>query len=156
MFHDTFFFIKDYLRNVMYKGHTKDGLYCFLPPLEQLNPYMFVGVHILISDWHSRLGYASSHIFNQVLNSNKILIAFNKRNSICLDCEMTKSHNLPFHKSIHHVIKPLELIFSYVWEPSAVVSNYNARYYICFLDYYTNFICLFPLKQKSKVENIFL
>jgi hypothetical protein len=24
------------------------------------------------------------------------------------------------------------------------------------LDYYTNFICLFPLKQKSKVENIFL
>ena len=68
----------------MYKGHTKDGLYYFLPPLLQLNPYMFVGVHILISNWHRRLGYASSHIFDQVLNSNKILIAFNKRNSICL------------------------------------------------------------------------
>ena len=40
-------------------------------------------------------------------------------------------------------------------EPSAVVSSYNARYYMCFLDYYTNFICLFPLKHISKVENNF-
>jgi len=80
----------------------------------------------------------------------------NKRHKICPECEMAKSHNLPFSVSVPHVTKPLELIYSDVWGPSSMISSYDSRYYVCFLDAFTKYIWLFPLKQKSDVENIFL
>ena len=69
---------------------------------------------------------------------------------------MAKSHNLPFSISVPHVTKPLELIYSDVWGPSPMISSYGFCYYVCFLDAFTKYIWLFPLKQKSNVENIFL
>jgi histone deacetylase 1/2 len=67
-----------------------------------------------------------------------------------------KSHNLPFYTSISSVFRPLELIYSDVWGPSSVVSTYGSHYYVCFLDAFTKFIWIFPLKFKSDVEPIFL
>lgn len=69
---------------------------------------------------------------------------------------MAKSHNLPFSPSTASVSKPLELIYSDVWGPSSVVSSYGSRYYVSFLDAFTKFLWVFPLKLKSDVETIFI
>ncbi|KAF5451638.1 hypothetical protein F2P56_026728, partial [Juglans regia] len=126
--------VQDYSGNVLHKGHSKDGLYCVSPPLQQVVSSAFVGIRVSITDWHRRLGHASFRAVNHVLNSNKISVEVNKRHSVCPDCEMAKSHNLPFANSVNHATRPLELIFSDVWGPSAVTSTYNSRYYVCFLD----------------------
>jgi len=73
------------------------------------------------------------------LNLDKIPIEFDKEP--CLPwLSMTKGHNLPFFKSNHHATKPLKLIFLDEWGPGYVISSYNSRYYVCFLDVCIRFI----------------
>lgn len=59
---------------------------------------------------------------------------------------MAKSHKLPTYASNHHISKPLELFYSDVCGPSYVFSCSGSRYYVCFLDDFTKFIWVFPLK----------
>jgi len=155
-FHASCFLIKDYSGNTLPKGVVKDGLYCFSQPLQHLYPKALVCVRVSVSDWHCRLGHASYNTVNHVIRSNNLSFLSNKRHKISPECEMAKSHNLPFSASVPHVTKPLELIYLDVWGPSFVISSYGSRYYVCFLDAFTKYIWLFPLKQKSDVENIFL
>ena len=49
-----------------------------------------------------------------------------------------------------------QLIFTDVWGPTFVPSTNGARYYVSFLDDYSKFLWLFPIKLKSDVEHIFL
>lgn len=53
-----------------------------------------------------------------MLNNNKLPVGSNNRQHVCLECEMAKSHNLPFYASTHFVSKPLELIYSDIWGPA--------------------------------------
>lgn len=75
---------------------------------------------------------------------------------MCKDCQMAKSHALPFHLSSSVSEQPLDLIFTDVWGPASVVSLSGARYYVSFLDDYSKFLWLFPIKLKSDVESVFL
>jgi histone deacetylase 1/2 len=50
----------------------------------------------------------------------------------------------------------LDLVHIDVWGPAPLLSNFGARDYECFLDDCTKFMCLFPLKLKSDIENVFL
>jgi len=114
-FHASCFLIKDYSGNTLHKGVVKDGLYYFSQPLQHLYPKALVGVRVSISDWHCHLGHASYNTVNHVICSNNLSFHSNKRHKICPECEMAKSHNLPFSVSVPHVTKPLELIYSDVW-----------------------------------------
>jgi len=48
----------------------------------------------------------------------------------------------------HHCCKPLELIHSNLWK-SFVLSNPGYRYYVCFVDDYSRYTWVYPLKRKS-------
>jgi histone deacetylase 1/2 len=133
-----------------------DGLYSFSQPLQHCLPSAILGTRISINNWHRRLGHASYDTIKHVLHNNNLHVGSTMRHNICPECVMAKSYNLPFSTSISSVFRPLELIYSDVWGPSSVVSTYGSRYYICFLDAFTKFIWIFPLKLKSDVEPIFI
>jgi hypothetical protein len=68
---------------------------------------------------------------------------------------LNKSHKLPFHESSIKTSTPFELIFSDVWGPSPITSVNGYRYYLIFVDHFTRYSWLYPLKQKTEVVTIF-
>lgn len=120
------------------------------------HPLALSFVRVSIREWHHCLGHASHPVISKVLLRNKLSANSNKLSSICLDCQMAKSHNLPFHYLAHVSNHRLDLIFSDVWGPALMGSTTGAKYYVSFLDDYSTFLWLFPLKFKYDVEHIFL
>ena len=55
-------------------------------------------------------------------------------------------HNLPFPKSQFVASSPFELVHSDVWSPALVTSVNGFRYYVIFVDHFTRFTWLYPLK----------
>lgn len=56
---------------------------------------------------------------------------------------------------MHKSTKPLELIHSDVWGPAPILSHFGFSYYLIFIDDFSKYTWLFPLKQKSDVLSIF-
>ena len=69
----------------------------------------------------------------------------------CNACKCYKLHKIPFYVStlISHV--PLELIYSDVWGSFPVQSFDGFRYYAMFIDHFTKYLWLFPIKFKLDV-----
>ena len=129
-FHASFFLVKDYLGNILYRGPLSNGLYNFSTSLARLQPQALSSVRVSTNIWHRRLGHASFPILNKAI----LLPIPNKNTSICFECQLAKSHVMPF-KNVHvSALKPLELIYSDIWGPTPVLSTSGARYYISFLD----------------------
>jgi hypothetical protein len=102
--------------------------------------------------WHSRLGHPGSSIL-RILHNN-LSFPFQRTNSICEPCVLGKHVRLPFHLSKSLVFAPFDIIHSDLWT-SPIVTNSGHRYYLLFLDDYTNFLWTFPLAQKSQVFQTF-
>jgi len=114
--------------------------------------HKFSLVFVFSQIWHRCLGHASFPVINKAIS----LSIQNKNSSICSDCQLAKSHIMPFTNIHVKVSKPIELIYSDVWGPASTLSTSSARYYIRFLDDATKFLCLFPLKLKFEAYQTFL
>ena len=77
--------------------------------------------------WHTRLGHPNAHVLKLVLNHCNIAL-FNT---------------------------PLELIFIDLWGPSHITSHSGYTYYVFFIDVYSKFTWIYPLKSKSKTLFVF-
>jgi transposase InsO family protein len=73
----------------------------------------------------------------------------------CDACHCNKSHKLSFSTSTITSTRPLQIIFSDVWT-SLIMSYDGFKYYVIFVDHFTKYIWLYPLKQKSHVKDIFI
>lgn len=92
--------------------------------------------------WHHRLGTFGIYYSCNYLTNNC--------NSSCIN----KSHKLPFHTTSLTSTHPLELIFSDVWtSPIQFIDGY--KYYIIFVDHFTKYTWVYPLKNKSDSLTIF-
>lgn len=105
--------------------------------------------------WHRRLGHTNNTILKNLISSN--VFSFNKDSlpSCCNACQLGKHLKLPFYQSNSKVIKPFELIHSYVWS-SPVPSLSGIRYYVLFLDDYSHYLWVYPLRRKNEVFSKFL
>lgn len=65
-----------------------------------------------------------------------------------------KDTKFPFYDSKLTSIRPLDLIFSDVWGNPEINSFEGHHYYVIFVDYYTRFRWLFPVKQNSDIQTI--
>uniref|UniRef100_A0A2N9ISJ0 Integrase catalytic domain-containing protein n=1 Tax=Fagus sylvatica TaxID=28930 RepID=A0A2N9ISJ0_FAGSY len=130
-----------YLRKVLYKGLSENGLYpihthhlshsSVKPVTTSVKPVTASHVSPSISAflssknkwqlWHHRLGHPS----------DRVLV------------------------SAFHSTQPLELIHSDVWGPAPVNSSNGYRYYLLFVDDYSRFSWLYLLKHKSDVLTTF-
>ena len=105
--------------------------------------------------WHKRLGHPHQDVL-QRLAANKA-ISINKSSSqLCEACQLGKSSRLPFSASEFVATKPLERVHCDLWGPSPVVSTQGFRFYAVFVDHYSRYSWLYPLKLKSDFFSVFL
>ena len=69
---------------------------------------------------------------------------------------MGKSCKLPFNKSNKVSKFPLEKIHSDLWGPAPLSSNQNFRFYAIFVDDFSRFTWIYPLKRKSNFFDCFI
>ena len=99
-----------------------------------------------ISMWYSRLGHLSIHIFGTFLSVLNISFLEDHLCSFsCTSCNINKSHMLPFSKSSITSSSSLDVIFYDVW--TSLVTYYDGfNYYVIFVDHYTKYMWLYPLR----------
>ncbi|TXG57696.1 hypothetical protein EZV62_015525 [Acer yangbiense] len=105
--------------------------------------------------WHNKLGHPSSKILKQILR--QMNVSCNVSNfDWCDACKLGKMHQLPYNRSEIKSKSPLEMVYTDIWGPSPMVSATGHKYYISFVDDYTQFTWLFPIVLKSEAFPIFL
>jgi transposase InsO family protein len=107
--------------------------------------------------WHLRLGHPNNHTLKLALQHCNIPI-INKEKDVstfCTACCMGKAHRLHSPSSETVYTSPLQLVFSDLWGPSPTVSSLGYHYYITFVDAYSRFTWIYPLKVKSDALTIF-
>ena len=62
---------------------------------------------------------------------------------------------LPFTSVEHFSTHCFDIIHTDVWGPSPILSNLGFRYFLLFVDDFTRYSWIFPLKNKSDVFSIF-
>ena len=107
------------------------------------------------SIWHRRLAHTNNHTLNSLISSGLLSCNKDKFLPCCNACQIGKHIKLPFHKSLTQSNKPFEIIHSDVWT-SPVHSLSGCRYYVLFLDDFSHYLWVYPLRRKSDVFSKFL
>jgi hypothetical protein len=154
-FHPSCFFVKDRISGkILHQGPSRHGLYHWFSPTTT-PPSIFSSSRTTFVDWHAHLSHPVNCIVHIVLSKFQLPFTSNKKQTICPACQRDKSHQLPFSLPETKASVPLELIFSAVWEPSLILSNNGARFYVIFVDHFSKFTWLYPIACKSDAFSIF-
>lgn len=151
------FQVKDLSTGVpLLQGKTREGLYEWSISKHQATA-MFTSTRSLssLAIWHSRLGHPHTSVLNTIISQFSLPLSHASQTSFsCSVCLSNKSHKLPFSQSFIVSTKPLEYVFSDVWS-SPITSTDSHKYYLLFVDHYTRYSWLYPIKRKSQVQDIF-
>ena len=104
--------------------------------------------------WHSRLGHASSSRV-QRLASRSLLGSVSKDNFDRTSCQLGKQPAFSFNNSESISNSIFELIDSDVWGLSPVASIGGSRYFVVFIDDYSHYSWIFPMKSRSEILPIY-
>ena len=108
-----------------------------------------------MSDWHSRLGHPAFPILQKLVSIFQLLVTSSVlMASPCTFCYINKMPKLPFQNSTLQSSSPLDIVFSDVWT-SPIISEDDFKYYVIFVDHFTRYTWLYPLKQKFQVIDVF-
>ena len=153
-FHSNYCVVKDEeTGRPLLQGTVKDGPYL----LRQAHPREAnIGERASLNHWHHRLGHPNMRILHNVILSYGLPTLLGNKFKSCDACMTSKSHRLPYSKSSHQTSKPLEIIHSDLWGPSLVIPHTRNRYYVLFIDDFTRYTWLYPLKLKSDVFLAFI
>jgi len=102
--------------------------------------------------WHNRLGHPGSRALHQILQSFDFQCNKSAAHS-CHHCQLGKHVRLPFASSDTPIYFPFQLVHSDVWT-SPVYSNSGYKYYVVLIDAYTHYIWIFPIRNKSDVQDV--
>ena len=106
--------------------------------------------------WHSRLGHVSLDVISNLNKLGLLLVSsILPKPVICSPCQLAKSHRLPFDNNDQRASHVLDLIHCDLWGPSPVTSVDSYRYYVTFVDDFSRFTWLYPLKAKSDFVDVF-
>ena len=153
-FHSNYCVVKDEeTGRPLLQDTFRDGLYL----LNQTHsPEANIGERASLNHWHHRLGHPNIRILHNVISAYGLPILLGNKFESCDACMSSKSHHLPYSKSSHQTNKALEIIHSDLWGPSPVISHAINRYYVMFIDDFTRYTWLYPLKLKSDVFQAFI
>lgn len=104
--------------------------------------------------WHKRFSHPCEKTLKSIFQKLHRALGFTTL-PFCKDCEYGKHHQHHFHNSESKATQPLELIHSDVWGPTLTPSHLGYKYYIHFIDDYTRFTSIFPLRSKVEVLSLF-
>ena len=153
-FHVTYCAVKDEATwKSLLRGTIKDGLYL----LNQAQPpQVNMGERTSLNQWHHRLGHPNMRVLQKIISLYGLPTLSSNKNLVCDACSSSKTHRLPYSHSLHQTRKPFEIIHSDLWGPSPVISRTGNRYYVIFVDDFTRYTSLYPLKLKSDVLQSFI
>lgn len=160
-FDNSSFFVKDKSpRKVLLQGTLRDGLYKLTPsPSLSQNPQILFTSQSnntpSLTDWHKTLGHPSNNVLFKIIKACNLNVS-NENLTFCSACQEGKSHKLPFPKSKSQASKPLKIIHTDLWGPAHTISKHGFRYYIMFLDDFSRYSWIYPLKQKSDTLSSFV
>ena len=107
--------------------------------------------------WHKRLGHANPKILEALKRNDFIdFSSWSKAPRICVSCQLGKSCRKSFNLSNNKADFPLQKVHCDIWGPAPITSTQHFRYYVLFVDDYSRFSWLYPLKQKSDFLECFL
>ena len=155
------FYVKDNLTGrTLLTGRSEGGLYPIHADQQSINRIRssaaLMSVRTTLDVWHARLGHPSSKVTKSIVKSFALpVFGSSDLNSVCQPCLMGKSKQLPFEDSSRVVLSVLDLIHSDVWV-SPIVSCEGHRYYVIFIDDYSRFTWLYPIRNKSDVFSCFV
>ena len=143
---------------VLLCGWSKNGLYIFPTSFNKrlFCPQALVGERTSVAKWQSRLGHLAFRVVSQIISRFKLLLVFNKVDNSCSACFSSKSKQLSFLLSSTQINTSLESIYSDVWCPSHVCSRNGFKYYVSFVDAFSQYSWLYPMTCKSDAFSIFL
>ena len=105
--------------------------------------------------WHMRLGHPHQEVL-QRLAQNKAIDLNKSSSKFCEACQLGKFSRLPFSTSDFVATKPLERVHCDLWGPSPFVSTQGFRLYAVFVDHFSRYTWLYPLRLKSDFFFCFL
>ncbi|GKD33488.1 ribonuclease H-like domain-containing protein [Tanacetum coccineum] len=145
------FSVKDFItRQVLLRCDSTGDLYPVTSP-SSLPRALLVSQHT----WHQRLGHPGSEVLRRLVSSNSISCNKEKSPVLCHACQLGKHVRLPFASSDTVVNSCFDIIHSDVWtSPIPSLSGY--KYYVLFLDHYSQFVWVYPLLHKSDVLTKFV
>ena len=139
------------------QGRTRNGVYEWPSHAQPDKPPIlaFSSLKASLPDWHHRLGHPSPKILSKLVSSKEVsVISSHNSSNPCSACLVNKTHKLSFSVSTVVSSKPLEIIYSDVWS-SPIISKDGYKYYVLFVDHFTKYMWLYPLKLKSDVHAVF-
>ena len=125
-----------------------------LPPIAYVSIAVAVCSLPSLALWHSRLNHAPSSRVQQ-LASKGLLGSMSKDNFDCTSCQLEKQPVFPFNNSESISNSIFELIHFDVWVPSPVTNIGGSRYFIVFIDDYSRYSWIFPMKSCSEILLIY-
>jgi hypothetical protein len=97
VFHANYFLIKDWRTGTLL--HCKpllNGLYSMRPSSRSSSPWALSGVRVSLEGWHKRLGHPAFPTVSKIISKFELPVSNKMRPSVCSDCQMAKSHSLPW------------------------------------------------------------
>ena len=109
--------------------------------------------------FHRKFGHPYHDILMQLLKNDQsanLSTSFIKQaaQQICEACQMGKIHRLHFLVIETKTSQVLELIHTDLWGPSPILSRVGYVYYISFVDDFSRYTWIYPLKLKSKALQV--
>ena len=122
----------------------------------RVDPQYFVSSGLSLDVLHRRLGHPSSQVMSHVQNSCNFDVSINGKLSFCDACQLGKIHALPYNSSSSQTLSPLELIHTNIWGPAPTVSNSGYKYYIHFIDDFSRYTWIYPLRTRAEALSSFI
>ncbi|XP_019100085.1 PREDICTED: uncharacterized protein LOC104779870 isoform X1 [Camelina sativa] len=140
-------------RTKLLRCNSDGPLYTITPPV---SPAYAFSIQAPTGDlWHRRLGHTGISTLQSLASSGFIYFSKTDLTNLCHACQLGKHVCLPFFNSNSIVSTPFELIHSDLWK-SPVSSISGVKYYLIFLDDFSHYVWVYPLKQKSDAFSRFL
>ena len=109
----------------------------------------------LLSLWHSRLGHLNKLVLHKVLSQMSINVPSHTPITFCKSCQYGKLHQVSFPSQPLHTTTPFQVVHIDVWDPAPLLSIEGYRYYVAFVDDFTRYTWIYPLRLKSEVVSVF-
>ncbi|GJR83783.1 ribonuclease H-like domain-containing protein [Tanacetum coccineum] len=146
------FSVNDFLTcHILLRCNSSGDLYSVRPP----SPTHHALLSVSPSTWHQRLGHPGEDVLRSLMSRQFISCNKEKSSHLCHACQLGKHVRLPFASSDSIVTRSFEIVHYNIWT-SLIVSSGGFKYYVLFLDHYSHYLWIYPLRTKSKVFQKFL
>nr|GEZ85006.1 ribonuclease H-like domain-containing protein [Tanacetum cinerariifolium] len=144
------FFVKDFwTRQILLRCDSTGDLY---PVTSSSYPKAYlVSQHTRLQ----RLSQPGSDVLRSLVSNNFISCNKTKSPMLCHACQLGKHVRLPFSLSETVVTSLFDIIHSDLWT-SPLLSVSGIKYYVLFLDHFSHYLWVYPLRNKSDALSKFI